>query len=299
MTKTAYSCKLHLQGILANIFYKDLNLHKGVFMMKIYIWFLLLFAISSAGICQNVFFFYDFNNDEVGKPPSGPWKMAPAGKVEVEKFPSVTNKSVKITDSGSGGGMSLILDEPIVGKTVSLEFKWYREEGDATGVEVFYVLHTSCPDDWAGVCVKTENGSFQYNDAGTWFDAVKFQDKKWYDFKYIMYLDKNKYDFVLDGKEIATNAGFRKYEGLGKPGINKFNVANYGNGGSTFIMYFDDIILYEGKVRSIAVESKSKLATVWGSVKVSMIEDRYFKYPGGHKGTRFEKGIDSKSKFTL
>ncbi len=269
-------------------------------MMKSYIFSLLfLIAISTTGLCQNVFFLYDFNNDDIGKPPSGPWVMAPAGKVEVEKFPSATNKSVKITDTGGGGGMSLVLDKPIVGKTVSLEFKWYREEGDATGVEVFYVLHTSCPDDWSGVCVKTESGSLHYNDTGNWIQADKFQDKTWYDFKYIMYLDKNKYDFILNGKEIAANVGFRKYEGLGKPGINKFNVANYGNGGSSFIMYFDDIILYEGKVRSMAVESKNKLATVWGGVKTDMVNDRYFKYPGGHKGTRFEKGIDSRTKFAL
>ncbi|MFQ5753340.1 MAG: hypothetical protein ACE5HI_15220, partial [bacterium] len=69
-----------------------------------------------------------FNNETVGKPPKEPWKPTAAGEIEVDNFPSPDNKSVKITDTGSGGGMILILDEPVVDKTVSLEYNFLRQE---------------------------------------------------------------------------------------------------------------------------------------------------------------------------
>ncbi len=273
--------------------------YREVFMMRHALYALILFfLISSIAICQEVIIFsYDFNKDDTGKPPSDPWKSTPAGKIEIADFPSKANKSVKITDNGSGGGMSLILDSPIKGKTVSIEFKWFREEGDATGVEIFYIMNQKCPDDWSGICVKTESGKIGYNDSGTWFEGDKFNDGVWYDFKYVMYTDKDKYDFFLNGKQIAKTAGFRNFGGLNGAGIDKFNVANVGNGGSTFIMYFDDIILYEGTIKPFAVKSEGKLATLWGAVKISSSEDPFRKYPGDHKGTRFEKRISSQSKW--
>ena len=257
-------------------------------MMKLHVILLILIIIPSMGVCQNVIFFYDFNNEEVGKPPSEPWKASGAGKVEVDKFPSVDNKSVKITDSGSGGGMQIILDDLLKGKTVSLEFKWYRAEyGGADGVEIFYVMNQKCPDDWSGVCISTQGKSFQYNDSGAWVDVAKIEDNAWHDIKIVMYLDKNRYDFYWDKQLVGKNAGFRKSDGI--EGIDKFNVANVGNGGATFVFYFDDIILYEGTERNIAVQPKSKLATKWSIIKSSISRDPYTSYPGGHKGTRFEK----------
>ena len=251
-----------------------------------------LFAIPSVVFCQEVIFFYDFNDEDVGKPPSDPWKATGAGEVEVDEVPDAINKSVKITDSGSGGGMTLLLDTPIAGKIVSLEFKFMREKKWTLACEIFYAMNQKCPDDWSGICIKdSDNGKIAYHNGANWIDAVLIEDEVWHDIKLTFYLDKDKYDFYYDGKEIANNLGYRNWGGLSKEGIDKFNVANVGNGGSTFIKYYDDIILYEGTERNVAVRSRDKLSTVWGRVKTSAFEDPYRKYPNGHKATRFERGL--------
>ncbi|MDQ1317240.1 MAG: hypothetical protein QG588_891 [Candidatus Poribacteria bacterium] len=261
---------------------------------------LMLFTISSVGLClEGIIFFYDFNNEQTGKPPSDPWKPTGVGTIEVANFPSATNKSVKITDSGSGGGMTLLLDKPITG-TVSLEFKFLREKKWTLACEIFYVLNQKCPDDWSGICIKdSDNLKVSYHDGAGWIDTVVLEDEVWQDFKIIFHLDKDKYDFYYNGKKMAENVGYRNWGGLNGKGIDKFNVANVGDGGSTFVKYYDDIILYEGTTRPFAVKSESKLTTVWGSVKLSALQSSVRQYPGGHKGTRFEKGIISHSKFAL
>jgi len=235
-----------------------------------YLFFILslMFATSATSFAKEEFiFFYDFNAEEAGKPPSKPWKPTAAGEIVVDNFPSADNKSVKITDTGSGGGMVLILDSPIKDKTVSLEFKWMRKESTGGNVEIFYVLNQKAVDEWAGVCVAMttgKNGVLQYHDGG-WVNKDKIEDGVWHDFKYVMYLGQKKYDLYYDGKEIVKNAAFRKYGGI--EGIDKFNVANVGDGGSTFIMYFDDIALYEGTTRPAPVEPAFKLTTTWGMIK--------------------------------
>ena len=83
--------------------------------------------------------------------------------------------------------------------------------------------------------------------------------------KYVMYVGQKRYDFYYDGNQLAKNAGFRKYDGV--DGIDKFNAANVGDGGTTFVMYFDDIMLYEGTVKPLSVERTSKLAATWGLIK--------------------------------
>jgi len=254
----------------------------------------ILFFIPSTGICQ-VIFSYDFNKETTGKPPSAPWSITPAGKIEIVDFPSKTNKSVKITDSGSGAGMTLLLDSPIKNKTVSLEFNFMRENGWTVACEIFYVMNKKCPDDWSGICIKdSDNGFISYHNGVDWVDAVKLTDDQWHTIKLIFYLEKDKYDFYYDGKEMAKNVGYRKWDGLDKQGIDKFNVANVGDGGSTFVKYYDDIILYEGTTKPFAVKSDGKLANMWGAVKISASESQFREYPNGHKGTRFEKGLLSK-----
>lgn len=257
-----------------------------------------LLIIQSIGICQNVIFFYDFNNETVGKPPSEPWKPTAAGKVEIEKIPSATNKSVKITDSGSGAGMTLLLNSPIKGKVVSLEFKFMREKGWTVACEIFYVMNQKCPDDWAGICIKdNDNGKISYHDGTNWIDTEPLKDDVWHDVKLVFYLEKDKYDFYFNGINMAKNVGYRKWDGLDGKGIDKFNVANVGDGGSTFVKYYDDIILYEGTTRPMAVESKDKVTMVWGGVKTLLYETPS-KYSTAHKATRYERGILTNLKFT-
>ena len=260
---------------------------------------ILLFLIPSISICQDaIIFSYDFNKDNTGKPPSDPWKVTPAGKIEVADFPSKVNKSVKITDSGSGAGMTLLLDKPITDKTVSLEFKFYREKGWTVSCEIFYVMNQKCPDDWSGIDIKdSDNGKISYHDGAGWNDAVDIEDEVWHDVKLVLYLAKDKYDFYYDNKKMAEGMGYRNWGGLNGKGVDKFNVANVGDGGSTFVKYYDDIIFYEGTTKPFAVKSEGKLATLWGSVKVSASESPFREYPGEHKGTRFEKGILSQSKW--
>lgn len=136
----------------------------------------ILFFIPSTGICQ-IIFSYDFNKETTGKPPSAPWSITPAGKIEIVDFPSKTNKSVKITDSGSGAGMTLLLDSPIKNKTVSLEFNFMRENGWTVACEIFYVMNKKCPDDWSGICIKdSDNGFISYHNGVDWVDAVKLTD---------------------------------------------------------------------------------------------------------------------------
>jgi hypothetical protein len=229
----------------------------------------LMFVVSAVSLAQeeDFIFYYDFNGEDAGDPPSEPWKPTAAGEIVVEDFPSEGNKSVRVTDNGSGGGMTLILDSPIKDKTVSLEFKWFMEQSSGSDVEVFYVLNQKCADDWRGACIAMVPGKssiLEYHD-GAWIHAGNMEAEVWHDFKLVMYLDKLKYDLYYDGEEVVRNADFRDYAGV--DGIDKFNVGNVGNGGTTFVTYFDDIVLYEGTTRKISVEPVFKLATAWGSIK--------------------------------
>ena len=236
-----------------------------------YLFFTLLCALFFTSlICfaiEDFIFYYDFNDEATGKPPSEPWKLTAAGKIEVEDFPGADNKSVKITDNGSGGGMTLILDDPIVDKTVSLEYSLMRKESSGGNLEICYVLNQKCANDWAGVCIAMttgKNGVIQYHD-GAWVNKDKIVNDAWHTVKNVMYLAENKYDFYYDEKLMVKNASFRDYGGI--EGIDKFNIANVGNGGSTFVMYFDDIMLYEGIERPSAIEPAGKLTITWGQIK--------------------------------
>lgn len=256
---------------------------------------MVLFMLSSLCMAQTIFF-YDFNSDQVGKVPTGGWKATAEGKSEVANIPSVTNKSVKIADVGSGGGMTLLLNTPIKGKTVSMEFKFMREKGWTVACEIFYVMNQKCPDDFSGICIKdNDDGTFAYHNGVDWVNSLPLTDGVWHDVKVIFKLDKDKFDFYFDGKEIVKDAGFRKFTGLEGQGIDKFNVANVGDGGSTFVKYFDDIILYEGTTRPTitSVKPEYKLTTKWAEVKVSSFQDPYREYPAGHRATRFERGLMS------
>ncbi len=240
-------------------------------MRRLFCILLPMFVVTAFGIAQeeDFIFFYDFNDEEPGHPPSEPWKPTAAGEIVVEDFPGEENKSVRITDNGSGGGMQLVLDSPLKGKTVSMEFKWMREESSGGDVEIFYVMSQKCPDEWSGVCIAMstgKNGVLQYNDSGAWVNVEKIEDGVWHDLKLVMYLGENEYDFYYNGEAVARNAGFRKSEGI--EGIDKFNVANVGNGGTTFVMYFDDIMLYEGTTRpSLSVAPLPGLAATWGRLR--------------------------------
>ncbi|MBM3240225.1 hypothetical protein FJZ31_28410 [Candidatus Poribacteria bacterium] len=238
---------------------------------KVWLLTLLCALFLGSSICfaiEEFIFYYDFNAETTGKPPKEPWKPTAAGKVEVENFPSADNKSVKITDTGGGGGMTLILDKPIVDKTVSLEYNFLRKESSGGNLEIFYILNQKCADDWAGVCIAMttgENGVIQYNDGGAWVDKEKIVNNTWHTVKNVMYLGQKKYDFYYDEKQMVKNASFRNYGGI--EGIDKFNVANVGNGGSTFVMYFDEIMLYEGTERPSAIEPTGKLTITWSRIK--------------------------------
>lgn len=233
--------------------------------------FVLLLIFVSATTCfagkEDFIFYYDFNDEEAGEPPSEPWMPTAAGEILVEDFPDSENKSVKVEDQGSGGGMTLILDTAIEG-TVSLEYMFLREESSGSEVEVFYVLSQECADNWSGVCVAMvpgKNGVLQYHD-GAWVNTDKIEDGEWHTVKYVMYVDQKKWDLYYDEESVIKNADFRNYGSV--EGIDKFNVANVGNGGTTFVMYFDDIVLYEGTVRpSLLVEPSGKLATTWAALR--------------------------------
>lgn len=258
-----------------------------------------LLVLSSTCLAQSGYiFYYDFNRDEIGKPPSGGWKPTPEGKVEVVAVPSATNRSVKITDLGNGAGMTLLLSSPIRGKTVTLEFKFMREKGWTVACEIFYVMNQKCPDDWSGICIKdNDDGTFAYHDGNGWINSLPLPDEVWHDFKIVFHLNVDKYDLYYDGKEIAKGVGYRKFAGLEGQGIDKFNVANVGDGGSTFVKYFDDIVLYEGTTRpaTTAVKVGKNLTSKWGEIKGSSSERPVIIYPGGHRGTRFEKGLVPKA----
>jgi len=238
--------------------------------MKYLLFTLLCVLIFIPKICfaiEYFIFYYDFNDETTGKPPSEPWEPTAAGKIEVDDFPGADNKSVKITDVGSGGGMKLIWDKPIVDKTVSLEYSFMRKESSGGNLEIFYVLNQKCANDWAGVCIAMttgKNGVIQYHDGG-WVNKDKIVDDEWHTVKNVMYLAERKYDFYYDEKLMVKNASFRDYGGI--EGIDKFNVANVGNGGSTFVMYFDDIMLYEGTERPSAIEPMGKLTITWSRIK--------------------------------
>lgn len=265
--------------------------------------FAVLLMFSSLGFAQEGYiFYYDFNADKTGSVPSGGWKATIEGKIEVADVPSTTNKSLRVTDVGNGGGMTLLLDKPITGKTITMECKFMRDKGWSVACEIFYVMNQKCPDDFSGICIKdNDDGTFAYHNGTDWINSDPLVDGVWHDIKLVMDTVNDKFDFYFDSKEIVKGAGFRKFTGLEGQGIDKFNVANVGDGGSTFVKYFDDIVLYEGTTRPVitSVKSATKLTTKWGDIKVSMLQAPYREYPAGHRATRFEKGLLPKSYTTF
>ena len=229
-----------------------------------------LFLAVSVSIAQeqeDFIFFYDFNAEKAGEAPPDPWKPTAMGEIVVEEFPSADDKSVRVEDSGSGGGMTLILDPMLEAGIVSLEFRWLLKESSGSDVEILYVMNQQAPDNWSGACIAMVPGkkaTLEFHD-GAWILAGQIENEVWHDLKVVMHLDDNEYDFYYDGEELVKGAAFRNY--AGNKGISKFNVGNVGNGGTTFVTYFDDIILYEGDTKPVSVEPISRLSATWGLIK--------------------------------
>ncbi|MBD3181908.1 hypothetical protein GF312_06440 [Candidatus Poribacteria bacterium] len=240
------------------------------YLFCVYFLVLLFPLLCIAQLEEEFIFYYDFNDETIGDPPSEPWKPTGAGEIVVEDFPDASNKSVRVTDNGSGGGMTLILDPMIEEGVVSLEFMWLVQESAGSDVEIFYIMNQQAPDDWSGVCVAMlpgKNPTLEYHD-GAWIHCGQIVSGVWHNFKLVMHLDNNKYDFYYDDEEMVAGASFRNYGG--NQGVDKFNAANVGNGGTTFETYFDDIVLYEGDEgdkRPMSVEPESSLAKTWGEIK--------------------------------
>ncbi|HEX28770.1 TPA: hypothetical protein ENG04_01670 [Candidatus Poribacteria bacterium] len=226
----------------------------------------LLLALGAAlplyGQNNEVIFYEGFDDIPAGKIPEG-WLSV--GKLEVASFPSSTDKSLHIIDQGSGSGAKLNFDAQKKG-VFSVEYSFLRKKGSSGGdVEILYIIGSHGDQPFNGVCVAMHpGGGFTYNDGGAWKEGEQIKDEEWHTFKYVINMDKNKWDLIYDDKEVATGVKFRGNIG---DQLDTIIVSNYVDGGTNFEIYFNDIIIYSGTKRPIAVEAKDKLATTWGLIK--------------------------------
>lgn len=226
--------------------------------------FILGLALTLSAQEENVILYENFDDVPTGDVPED-WNITDVGTIEVDEFPSKTNKSLHLVDKGSGAGARLMFETP-ESDVFSVEYKFYRKKSSGGDVEIVYVekLAEGQAVQFNGCCVAMHpGGSITYNDGGTWKEGPDIEDKKWHDFKYI----------INQGKDWAFYFDKKKVEGIGfRAGVDKeFNtllLLNYLNGGTTLDVYLDELMVYEGTERPIQpVEKKGKLATTWGILK--------------------------------
>lgn len=214
---------------------------------------------------DNIILYENFDDISAGKVPDG-WLITNVGTVEVDEFPSATNKSLHIADQGSGAGVRLMFDTP-KSDVFSVEYKFFRKKSAGSDVEIAYVekLAEGQAVAFNGCCVAMHpGGSITYKDGGTWKDGPDIEDNKWHDFKYIINQGKD-WALYYDDKKVTESCAFR---GGVDSGFNTLLIMNYLDGGTTFDVYLDDLIIYEGTKRPImSVKSEGKLATTWGILK--------------------------------
>ena len=92
------------------------------------------------------------------------------------------------------------------------------------------------------------------------------EDQIWHTFKYVIDMDGEKWDLFYDDEKVESNIQFRGNTGKA---LDTLLIMNFVNGGATFKAYFSEIIIYEGTERPLSVDKKSKLATLWGTLKTT------------------------------
>lgn len=233
-------------------------------MRSLCIFLVLGFTLALSAQQEKLILNENFDDMPTGNVPED-WLITNVGTVEVDEFPSKTNKSLHFIDGGSGAGVRLMFETP-ESDVFSVEYKFFRKESGGSDVEIVYVekLAEGQAVAFNGCCVGMHpGGSIMYNDGGTWQDGPDIKDNKWHDFKYIINQDED-WDFRFDKKEVE-GIGFRA--GL-DTGFNTLLIMNYLDGGTTFDVYLDEFIVYEGTESPVkSVESKGKLATIWGILK--------------------------------
>jgi hypothetical protein len=228
----------------------------------VYLILALGFTLSLYGQDDIIIFYEGFEDVPVGKTPEG-WSTV--GKLEVVEFPSSTDKSLHIIDKGSGSGAKLNFDAQKKG-VFSVEYSFLRKKGSSgDDVEILYIIGSRGSQPFNGVCVAMHpGGGFVYNDGGSWKEGEQIEDEKWHAFKYVIDMDKNKWDLFYDGEEVISGCKFRGNIG---DQLDTIIVSNFIDGGTNFEIYFNEIIIYEGSERPIAVEDGDKLPTIWGGIK--------------------------------
>jgi len=207
-----------------------------------------------------------FETDTVGKPPKG-WTITNVGKIEVvDSGDPAHGKAVRIVDSGSGGGMSRVIGE-IKSGIISVEYEFLKRKGSTGGdVELMYVSHERLGD-LTGVDVAMTNGdpSFLNYHNGGWVRGPEITTEVWHLLAYRIDIDKLKWGLEFDGKKLGDNFAFRDF---GEKSLNRLNWANILNGGSTFDLMLDNVLVYKGVERPIlAVSPGGKMAIQWASLK--------------------------------
>ncbi len=123
----------------------------------------------------------NFNKLSTGSTPAG-WTLSGTGTVTVQNMPSVSDKSMRLHDTGSGTSITAYKNFAPQTDTITTEFKLrFSAVGNAAGLE----LRDSAGN--TAVNIKTmNNGSLTYrNSAGNWVYIQTYSANTWYTIRVI------------------------------------------------------------------------------------------------------------------
>jgi hypothetical protein len=172
-----------------------------------------------------------FDSGTTNNPPGGWTVTTPAGTTAtVQPFPSNTDRSLRFTDTVTGGSAQVVREFTAQSGRVSLEFKfyvsssWFRfqlRSGTTTGVELY-----------------TKDGQIVYrNPAGTDVAITTYATNTWTSVKIVANASTDSFDIFVNGVSRGTALPFRN-------ATTSLNTVVFGSGGSTTgTHYIDDVFV--------------------------------------------------------
>lgn len=160
-------------------------------------------ANGSAG--ATTIFSDNFDNQAVGSAPAGWTLSVPTGTtVAIDGTPSVTDKSVKMTDGTSSNRARAKRTFAATTGTVVAEWR-FMEPGAATNYPYFYVTGGGV----GAVSMNSGRGYLNYVSAtGVTHPVVALQPNTWYSVKVVLDVASKRYDIYVDGQLCEVRASF-------------------------------------------------------------------------------------------
>lgn len=228
--------------------------------------FVLSLTLVQTAIAQKVFVQTGFEKETLGKPPKD-WEVRGDGFEVTNDKAKTDKKSLAILGGANDDrtGIAIETDNPII----SVEFWVYITSGGRS-FNFKVVTADNIAQNNGGVYLNWDAKTARLYDGAAWQLIDDFDTDEWKYVRLIADVSKSEFDFYA-GKDRNDTLKARGKKGLPfrNAAVNPvakwvvFHVYSIAAPG-----YVDDLLVYEGdEPVNLAVDPKSKLATVWGHIK--------------------------------